>query len=280
MSKYSTLLLTTEDAKLLLWDGENVQVCFHKPKVRTTMGLIIDENIYINSPNFLFSLNNKTYEIINESKPSSGEYHHMNIYDNKIYIAATRTNQIHIHNIKLELIGTINIKPPNPKKPVQYKINYNHLNTVIKKDNKFYVNLNWFTSTQYGMSGVVVFDEDWKEIERFEMGWETHDLQFYNDDIIVICATSQPDKEINHPKRSGIMINKELVFEHDHRESFCKGLTWDDNYFYLCGGAKGVRAARMDLKGIMYIIDKKSLTLVEKITHPEMGNLKGCRILN
>ena len=161
---------------------------------------------------------------------------------------------------------------------VQYKHNYNHINNIIKHNDKFYINLNWFSHIQYGMSGVAVFDLEFNELERFEFGWETHEFQFIGDDMICICGSSGGDKKINHPNKGGLMINKELVFEHDGDESFCKGLCWDDEYFYLCGGEKKKLGERSGGKSIIYIVDKNDYSLVDKIILDSIANIKSSLI--
>ena len=275
---YNKLLLTTENSKLETWDNGDITQLFQKKEVGGAMGLIIDKDyVFVNTPSFIYSLDKKDFNVINKSNKQNAQYHHMNTYNGYIYVSATNLNEIHIYRKNLSFERAIKITPPNPKQNVSYKGNYNHINTIIKRKNRFYVNLNWFNK-QYGMSGVAVFDNDWKKIDRFEFGWESHDLQFYDEELITICATSNPDKKINHPKKSGIMINNKLVFEHDPNESFCKALTWDKNYFYLCGGAKAKREDRLYSKGIIYIIDRNSFELVEKINNFGVGNIKGCKI--
>ena len=276
---YSKLLLTTEDSKLQLWDGKDgIKKLFHQPEIGGAMGLIVDKDlIFVNTPSFIYSLDKNNYKIVNKSKVQNAQYHHMNMYGGYIYVSATNLNEIHIYKKKLQLEKKILIKPPQSKQPVRYKHNYNHINTIIKKNDRFFVNLNWLNK-QYGYSGVAVFDEKWNEIKRYQLGWESHDLQFYEAKKIVIVATSNPDKPINHPKQSGIMIDNKLIFEHDYNESFCKALTWDSNYFYLCGGSKAQRENRRFSKGIIYIVDRKTFELVEKIDNLTIGNIKGCRI--
>ena len=74
------------------------------------------------------------------------------------------------------------------------------------------------------------------------------------------------------------MINNELMFEHNPNESFCKALAWDNKYFYLCGGAKAKRNDRFYSKGIIYVINKETFELVEKLDNLGVSNIKGCRI--
>lgn len=278
---YSKLVLTTEAGKLQTWDNGKVETLFHQKEMGGAMGLILTKSYYIvNTPSFLYKIDRTNNKILKKSNKINGQFHHMNIYGDRIYVSGTQTNSIYIFDKELKHIKTHKIPPPAKKKPVAYKTNYNHINTIIKYGGKFYINLNWFTSTQYGMSGVAVFDKQFKELERFQMGWESHDFQFIDEKPIVICATSKPNKNINHPKQSGIMLDGKLIWEHDSTESFCKGLTWDNKYYYLCGGAKADRKQRGFSKGIIYIIDRQTNELVEKITHPDIYNIKGCRILN
>ena len=279
---YSDLLLTTEAGKMEIWrGGGKVETIFHQKEMAGAMGLISTKTHYfVNTPLFLYKVDRETNKVVKKSQKFNAQFHHMNLYEGTIYASGTFNNKIYLFNKELKHIDTKAIAPPKKNQAVAYKSNYNHINSVIRHDDKFYVNLNWFTQTQYGMSGVVVFNKDWKEIDRFEMGWESHDFQFYDGKPIVICATSNPDKKINHPKKSGIMLDGKLVWEHDSNEAFCKGLCWDDNYFYLCGGMKAKREDRRYSKGIIYIVDKNNFETVAKITDSSAYNIKGCRILS
>lgn len=274
---YSKLFLTTQNGNIIITNGKVTNTYKISNDTGGIMGITYDNNfLYVSSLNQIIKLD-RNFNRVLTSEQMNVDYHDMNKYGSLIYVSATKLNEIHIFNEHLKLKQRIKITPPNENKSIKQKENYNHLNSVIKWGNKFYVNLNWYDA-QYGMSGVAEFDTNWNEIRRFKMGWESHDLQIYNNQFIIICATSNTDKQINHPKKSGIMIDNALVFEYDCKESFCKGLTWDNNYLYLCGGNKLQRHERKNGKGIIYIIDRNNFKLVEKITDLNISNIKGCEI--
>jgi hypothetical protein len=126
----------------------------------------------------------------------------------------------------------------------------------------------------YVASGVAVFDEDFRLNEKFEYGWETHDFQFIDGKRMAICATSSKRKKIHHPRISGIMLEGELVFEHDSEESFCKGLTYDKDFLYLCGGRKQARAKRKNSNGVICVLNRKDFSLAEQFESEQIKAVK------
>jgi hypothetical protein len=158
---------------------------------------------------------------------------------------------------------------------VKYKKNYNHLNHIVREGNRFYISLNWLTTTQYANSGVLVTDAELEEIERFEFGWEIHDFQFIDGKKVAICATSSKGKRVKHVYRSGLMVDGELVFEHDAEEAFCKGLCHDDDFIYLCGGRKMERKLRRHSSSIIYQLRRSDYRLVDTLESSEIKAIKG-----
>jgi hypothetical protein len=276
--EYSKLLLATENGELALYDPNKNEhkLVFKNGTQFGNMGLHVDENfIYVSSNAQVYKLKRDDFSKVTQTK-SYGDVgmHQLNMYDGKVYVTVTKMNEIWVYDENLNRLETHVIKPPNGGKP-KYKKNYNHINNIILKDDKFYINLNWYTTTQYSSSGVLITDKEFNEIERFEMGWESHDFQFMGDDMVTICASSGVYKKINHPHRGGIMIDNELVFEHEPNEAFCKGLTWDDKYFYLCGGQMLQRGDRKFGGSVIYIVNKDDYSLSKKIMNTNIKNIKG-----
>jgi len=71
------------------------------------------------------------------------------------------------------------------------------------------------------------------------------------------------------------MVDGELVFEHDPDESFCKGLCYDDDFIYLCGGRKMTRSKRKFSNSVIHILNKSDYSLVEKLKIEEIKAIKG-----
>lgn len=270
-------LFTTESGHLHSFNLETKQsklVFDTESRYGGCMGIIRHEGFtYVSGIDTIFKLDgSKVVGRSNKVTPRP-DFHHMIMYDDHIYITATIENSIKVFNKDLRLVSTHVFAPPKDSE-IEYKVNYNHLNGIFKQGDNFYVNLNWFTGKQYGMSGLIKTDLDFNEIGRFEYGWESHDFQIVDGKKYVICGTSGSDKEINHPAKSGILVDGELFFEHDHKKSFCKALHIDDNFVLLGGGSIEPRGTRQFNKAVLYVIDRNTFGLRETI-YPEMAGIKG-----
>ena len=168
------------------------------------------------------------------------------------------------------------VKPPMENAPVKRKSNYNHLNNIFFHKNKFWVDLNWLSKVQYSNSGVAVLDKDMNELERFEYGWETHAFCWLDDKKFALCAVAGNNRKIRHPKRAGLLVDNELVFEHDI-DVFCKYFIRHDDYYYLVGGTVVERDARQVKDGTIFVLDK-NFSLVNTQYFCGMGGFCGCTI--
>ena len=117
------------------------------------------------------------------------------------------------------------------------------------------------------------------ELEKFPFAWESHDFQFVDGKMMAICSTSGKDKLISHPNLSGLMVEGELVWEHDPDESFCKAFCVDEQYIYFCGGMKATRKKRKDTAGIIYLIDRNTYKLKRKIVKEGLRGIRGALLL-
>jgi hypothetical protein len=276
----SPLLLATEGGQVVAFDpasGQHRSV-FHSSDDEAMMGIAIaGPHLYVASLSRLYKLRLADFSLVTSTLlyDPTPDFHQMQCYDGLLYVTATKTNQIWIFDEDLTLTRVHQVPPPDPKKPVKYKKNYNHLNNIIREDDRFYIGLNWLTTTQYASSGVLVTDADLMEIERLEFGWETHDFQFLDGKKIAICATSSKGKRVRHPYRSGLMVEGELRFEHDAEEAFCKGLCHDDDYIYLCGGRKMERRHRRNSSSIIYILNRADYSLARTFESGEIKAIKG-----
>jgi hypothetical protein len=277
------LLLATVNGQLMEMDTEHPdpRTVFATHQDNALMGLCQSgEHIYVAGLDRLYRLSEKNYTLQCRTRRyrRSPDFHQMNFYEGKLYTTATTRNQIWIYDKDLTRIRKVTIPPPDPERKIRYKKNYNHINAIVLRQNRFYINLNWLHK-QYGDSGVLVTDRDFQEIEKFPFAWESHDFLFDGEKTPAICSTSSGDKQIRHPKRSGLMVEGELVWEHDPGESFCKGLCFDEQSIYVCGGRKAARSKRKNTAGIIYILDRNSFRLKKTIEHPKLKGIRGALVL-
>lgn len=276
----SALLLATEGGQVVAFDTatrEHRRV-FHSSDDEAMMGIeIVGSHLYVASLSRLYKLELANFGKIAQTRlyEPTPDFHQMSFADGHLYVTATKSNEIWLFDESLRLARIHPVTPPDPSRKVEYKKNYNHLNHIVREGGRFYISLNWLTSTQYANSGVLVTDGDLEEIERFEFGWEIHDFQFLDGRKIAICATSSKGKRVRHPYRSGLMVDGELVFEHDAEEAFCKGLCHDDEFLYLCGGRKMERRHRKNSSSIIYILRRDDFTLVDTFESEEIKAIKG-----
>ncbi|MAS95969.1 MAG: hypothetical protein CMO55_22420 [Verrucomicrobiales bacterium] len=276
----SDLLLATEGGQVVAFNSatDEHHCVFKSSDDEAMMGIEqVGRDLYVASLSRIYRLNLDDFSKITQTQlyEPTPDFHQMQWYEDRLYMTSTKINEIWIFDKDLNLLETHLVTPPNPKRRAKYKKNYNHLNNIIKHEGRFYIDLNWLTTTQYANSGVLVTDKNLNEIERFEFGWETHDFQFIDGKRVAICATSGKGKRVKHVLRSGLMVEGELVFEHDSEESFCKGLCYDDEFIYLCGGRKMERKHRKNSNSIIYILDRRDYSLVRMFESKEIKAIKG-----
>lgn len=279
------LLLATVNGEAVLFDTatNDIDVVFKGAADEALMGIsLVNGTLFIASLNRIYKIRWDDHSVLKKTKRyrPTPDFHQMNHYDGRLYTTATTRNQIWVYDLDLKRRQKVRIKPPIQGKRVIYKKNYNHINNIVKQEGKFYINLNWFTEAQYADSGVLVTDTGFRELDKFKYAWESHDFQFDGEKMMAICSTSSKDKKILHPFSSGLMVDGELVWEHDPDESFCKGLCHDDRFIYMCGGKKAERARRKSTRGVIYVIDKKRYHLVKKIENDRLMGIRGAIVLN
>lgn len=269
-----SLYITSENGSLYKWEGNDLVTCFkHNDYL---MGLArLEDKIYVGSRNQLFSLYENDFTIHKEIEfKKTKDFHHIEVIDKDIYVAATSCNEIGIFSSELQLKEWKLIVPPNKNKAAQ-KPNYNHINKIIRHDCKFYVNLNWF-EYQYGPSGVAVLDSNFVELERYAIGWQTHGFRFIDGKRYVLCA-STPGKELKHPHKAGLFVENELVFTHDPNLFFCKDFIVTESYVFIVGGTVGERTNRKNSDGVIFVLDR-NFRLISGHILSESGGFKGCMI--
>lgn len=279
------LLLATVNGQIVRFNTEKLelQALFQTHEGDALMGISRHEDmLFVASQSCLYRLRMEDFSLVRKTRkyfPSLG-FHQMNFYDGKLYTTATKRNQVWIFDENLHRLRKLTITPPLPHRRIRYKKNYNHINNIVFYEGSFYINLNWLTQKQYAESGVLKADENFRELEKFEFAWESHDFQFVDGKMMAICSTSGKDKEIRHPNVSGLMVEGELVWEHDPDESFCKALCSDEHYIYFCGGMKAARNKRKNTAGVIYVIDKKTYSLVRKIRRDGLMGIRGALLVD
>ena len=276
----SQLLLATEGGQVVAFDTATREhrCVFHSSDDEAMMGIeAVGPHLYVASLSRVYQLHLADFSRVTETRlyDPTPDFHQMSFIDGHLYLTATKDNQIWLFDPDLRLARVHQIVPPDPRRPVKYKKNYNHLNHIVREGDRFYISLNWLTTTQFANSGVLVTDLDLEEIRRFEFGWEIHDFQYIDGKQTAICATSSKGKRVKHVYRSGLMVEGGLVFEHDAEEAFCKGLAYDDEHIYLCGGRKRERRERKHSSSIIYVLRRSDYSLVETIESADIKAIKG-----
>ena len=236
---------------------------FQQPERETMMGLVRRGDVlYVGGKNFIHAMKIEGRTLVEVYRSQNFQvsqpmFHQMDIVQDRLYVAATGTNEVYEFDLDLKLVEKHLVMPPQPDKPVVYKGNYNHINNVFHYKDRFYVCCNWYTQHQHGLSGVVVFDEIWREQRRFNYGWETHGFCVLQGKKHCLFGSpaKKSGKSINHPHAAGLMVDGEPVFEHDPDECFCKALAFDGGYYYLAGGGLAERAERRFVDGYIFVLD-------------------------
>ena len=202
------------------------------------------------------------------------DFHQMDVFDGCLYTTCTAINEVWKFNMNLDLLAKHKVDPPIKERPVGYKVNYNHLNNIFRHEGRYYVCLNWLTEKQYGPSGVAVLDEDMNELERFEYGWELHAFCIIGGSRFAICGSSGGHAKVNHPHRSGLMVDGSFAFEHDP-VVFCKDFCMDEGHIYIVGGDSSEREMRHKAHGTLYVLDRHFNKLFER-KFDRTGGFCGC----
>ena len=204
----SQLLLATEGGQVVAFDTATREhrCVYQSSDNEAMMGIeAVGPHLYVASLSRVYQLRLDDFSKVAQTRlyDPTPDFHQMSFVDGFLYLTATKDNQIWLFEPDLRLARIHQVTPPDPRRKVEYKKNYNHLNHIVREGDRFFVSLNWLTTTQYANSGVLVTDADLEEIERFEFGWEIHDFQFLDGKKIAICATSSKGKRVKHPYRRG-----------------------------------------------------------------------------
>jgi len=277
-----TIIVGSMNGKIYTYDTATQKLKIYcQPDNRGVMGLARYENHLFASSRELIVRQEyphiNTKSIRKKFQIDSPQFHQLLLHHKKLYITCTAINEIWVFDYDLTLLERKRIAPPNRNSPVALKRNYNHANSICYHNGLFYVGLNWLTSTQYGKSGVCVLNQDLQEQNRFEYGWESHGFTFVDNKPYALCATSGTDKNISHPRRAGLMVDGQLVFEHP-TDIFCKAFIVDKDYIYVVGGDVAIRDQRNDANGVIYTLDR-NFQLLNTVKFINAGQLCGIAII-
>ena len=195
-------------------------------------------------------------------KPRPG-FHHLHIFHDQIHATATGLNEIWVFNLDMTLLHRVTIRPPISNRKIRPKYNYNHVNNIFLHGGRYYVCLNWLTNRQYGPSGVAVLDGGYRELDRFEYSWQSHAFSIIGNQKYTLCAAAA-DKHTRIPNKAGLLVDGELVFEHDPEKIFCKDFSIDSDHIMVVGGEASKRIERAHRSGFIYVLDRDFNLLLER----------------
>lgn len=264
------MFIGTESGKILRINNGNIDCEWSCPSGRRILGIRnVGRNVLLACDHANVYALDHSLKITSQKYLGEFEFHHFEVTEH-IYLTGTWTNEIVVVDTLFNIIKRVPIKPPY-NGPIIYKQNYNHINNIFYNNNRFYVDLNWL-NTQHGMSGYAVLDQNMSEIGRYTFGWESHGFRIDENKRMCLCATTNKPT-VTHPKKSGLMVEEVLVFEHD-TSIFCKGLTVDKDHIYMSGGEQSDRDSRAEKDGIIFKLDK-SYNLIEKHRFKGTGGFCG-----
>jgi len=259
----SSLMIGSMNGSMYLFDTDSGELTpYDKPDDKGIMGLARHgDYLFVSSREMVmrqkYPLDKSEDSLCLKFPKESPQFHQMMVHHGEIYLTCTSLNEIWVFNSELRLLGKRKITPPNPKQPAIWKLNYNHLNSICFHNDRYHVGLNWFTPNQYGKSGVCVLDTKFRELRRYEYGWEMHGFTFVDGKPYALCASSKlAGRAMEHPIVAGLIVDDEVVFEHS-TDVFCKALVVSDDRIYLLGGDVAPREDRGTSRGFIYVLDRE-----------------------
>jgi hypothetical protein len=300
--KSRQLILTSEGGKLIRFDTKTgrFDVLYEHSSSDYLFGIVCDgDHVYFSGCTFLGlgQIGTRGFELIKTVtpfQPKRGTYsrmmrslwttlgahskiipygkpdlHQMNQYGSTLYVAATSWNEIWLFDLDLQLKQRIQLQP--------VMRDYYHLNNVFCDGTHFYVCLNRYTGGP-GSGGYAKFDLEWNEVERRAVGCESHALSVIDGQVVQLsCYSWRSEDQIRHPRKAGLMIGNDFVFEYDPQEYFCKDFSMDEECIYIIGGKNARRERRAVADGIVFVLNRR-FELLEKHEIRGLGGLNGCRL--
>lgn len=274
------MMVGSMNGNMYLFDTDTGELTpYDKPDDKGIMGLALHgEYLFVSSREMVarqkYPLDKSEDSLCLRFPKESPQFHQMMVHHGEIYLTCTLLNEIWVFNSELRLLGKRKITPPNPKQPVGLKVNYNHLNSICFYNDRYHVGLNWMTSQQYGRSGVCVLDTKFRELRRYQYGWEMHGFTFVDGKPYALCASSKlAGRVMEHPLVAGLIVDDKVVFEHS-TDVFCKALVVSDDRIYLLGGDVAERDDRGNACGFIYILDRE-FNLLDTLKFEGIGQFCG-----
>lgn len=197
------------------------------------------------------------------------QFHQMNMYHENLYLAVTGRNEVWELNQDLEILSCKIIQP--------HIEDFHHINNVFFDGNFFWVCLARYEK-ELGPGGFAKFDQDWVEVERQSLGWESHGFCIIEGKRYHLCSSSGAIKgPLFHPHRAGLMVDNEIVFEYDPNKYFCKDFSIDDSHIYIVGGEIKPRHERHESSGVVFVMNRK-FENPKLYTIPKGGGICGCHL--
>ncbi|TKB67091.1 MAG: hypothetical protein E8D47_04670 [Nitrospira sp.] len=195
--------------------------------------------------------------------------HQMNLYQDRLYIAATVWNEIWVVDFGLHMLERIALQP--------HRRDFYHLNNVFCDGAAFYVCLNRYDG-RHGIGGYAKFDLAWNEIERRAIGWQSHAFSVIDGRTVQLCCLDPAtDTQGRYPRRAGLLVNHDLVFEYDARQYFLKDFSMNNDRIYIVGGSTTERTNRASSTGVLFVLTR-DYELIEECIFPGTGGFNGCRL--
>ena len=281
------LIIGTTLGELLDFDLNNLS-CPNNQKKLTNKGILgiqfIDNMLYVSSNKEILVCDPIRFSVRHSYKNRHAEYHDLLVEKNRLLVANTANNSVEEFTRRLGRVRIHKIDPPSPNRPIIKKLNYNHINSICRNDDEYYVGLNWLTQKQYGPSGVCITDLEFNEKRRVEVGWEIHCPRIIGESLYLVCGSSAGIKTVRHPPEAGLMrVNGDfagkLIYKH-HPNIFCKNFTYsaNKNNFYLMGSDSALRGNRGLSDGHIIVLNKN----YDKIFYSRLkghGGFTSCEIV-
>lgn len=222
-------------------------------------------NLYFANHDEIYRLNyrEKIFDKIfkaNETK----YFHHIKVKDKTIFITSTATNSILTYDLISQDITNINIKPGEN----------NHINSIFIQDDLYYITLNKAKSGVTGYSSIVVLDSNYKVVDEFQHGWQSHGFCILNGISYSLCGYWEEQKDLDQPKYACILVDGEVEYIFEKGEFF-KDISLGVNHIYVCGGKVSERDKRVNSDGILYKFNY-ALKPQKKMVFKKSGDITGC----
>ncbi len=273
MSKPSPIYLMSQSGSLYLYDWGEEHGCievFNVPPRGMGIARTNEDSMVVGNKDSIWLLGGEHKKLsLNDERFS---LHHIKPFGKKLLAACTGRDELLVLSDDLTIEHVIDLQSRLKGRTKEGFSDFYHANAACYRNGLIYIDLNHY----YGedRSGVLVLDEQFKKVDEFQYGWETHGLTRIDSSLYALCGNSW--KDLDHPDRAGLFVDGELVFEHDPNEIFCKDFSIDEDYVYLVGGDVCRRQGRTEADSVLFLLDREDFQLIEKKVFDEKGDFAGC----